>query len=298
MSDYSNSDGDRPMSGEEMDDFLRDSFNREFPEENPQPHVQFRKTNSAFANNITEFDLVNVGFIGVDDFLTKAFEIYKKKIMQAVKQFKMIKTLSYFCAEFERGFVDENQLDPVFEKRTIHIPVKTKEMDFYTDIEAFFKNDIIEYAKKQIDEVMVEGSGFTLSKIEHLRVQILKHDPLRGSGGEMKLPESLQNKRSILNLINTHNECFKWSILSALHYNEVYKRGRKKVRFADSYKEWAHELNFDGIDFPVRINQIEKFMSQNEKIAVNVYFYDEKKKRICPLFLAMKTLNEKREYIH
>lgn len=296
MSDYSNSDGDWPMNGEELDDFLRDSFNREFPEEIPQPHVEFRETNSAFANNITEFDLVNVGFIGVDDFLTNAFEIYEQKIGEAVKKFKMIKTLSYFYAEFERAFVVDEKNDPLYEKRTIHIPMKSKEIDSFTNIEAYFQNNIIEYVKKQIEEVMVEGSGFALSKIEHLRVQILKHDPLRGLGGEIKLPKSLLNKRSIVSLINTHNECFKWSILAALHFNEV-KRGRNK-KDAASYKEWAHELNFNGIDFPVRINQIEKFMSQNEKIAVNVYFFDEKKKRICPLFLPMNTTNEKREYIH
>lgn len=52
MSDYSNIDGDRPLSGEELEDFLHESFNREVP------HVEYRETNSAFANNIKEFELM------------------------------------------------------------------------------------------------------------------------------------------------------------------------------------------------------------------------------------------------
>lgn len=67
-----------------------------------------------------------------------------------------------------------------------------------------------------------------MSKIEQLRVQILKYEPLRGSGGEMELPKHLKNKRVIVNLKNTNNECFKWSILAALHYDEVYKKKQKQ----------------------------------------------------------------------
>lgn len=78
----------------------------------------------------------------------------------------------------------------------------------------------------------------------------------------------------------------------------VQKKNRNRVLDAASYKEWTNELNFDGIEFPVGIKQIEKFMRQNEKIAVNVYFYDFKEKRICPLFLALKSLEKERKYIH
>lgn len=71
-------DENRPMSEEEMEDFLRDSFEREYPSENPSAYVQYRLTNSAFANRIVEFDLVNFGFIDVEAFLTGAFTEYEK----------------------------------------------------------------------------------------------------------------------------------------------------------------------------------------------------------------------------
>lgn len=84
-----------------------------------------------------------------------------------------------------------------------------------------YLSDIVSYVNKKVDDVMVEGSGFTLSRIIRLTVQIFKHEPLRGSGF-ISLPKSLKNKKSILNLKNTYNECFKWSILAALHHDKVY----------------------------------------------------------------------------
>lgn len=140
-----------------------------------------------------------------------------------------------------------------------------------------FQSEIINKVVKKVDEVMVEGSGFTLSKIDLLRVQIFKYEPLRGSGF-IELPKILKNKKSIVNLKNTGDECFKWSILAALHYNEVYAENRNKVKNATSYIRWTNELNFNGIEFPVQLDQIDKFMQQNEGIAVNVYYFVSEKK--------------------
>lgn len=61
---------------------------------------------------------------------------------------------------------------------------------------------------------------------------------------------------------NTDDECFKWSILAALHYNEVFAKNKNKANDATSYQLWADELNFNGINFPVRLNQIKKFMNR------------------------------------
>lgn len=258
------------------------------------PRVEL-KTNSAFGRRIREFDLVNNGYKIIEEFLISAFEIYQVKISEAIAEFNLIKTISYFSAEFERSFHVDDDSDPITEKREIHIPTKNSEINSTTDLRAHFQNDIIDHMVKQVDEVMVEGSGFTLSKIKQLRVQIFKYEPLRGFG-YIKLPKMLKNKGAVINLKNTGNKCFKWSILAALHHDEVYDKNRRKVTDAISYQEWINELNFDGIDFPMRLNQIEKFMQQNEHIAVNVYYFDSEKKCVCPRFLAAKSVEK--QYIH
>lgn len=263
---------------------------------NDYPHVKLQETNSAFGRRMHEFDLVNNGFKDIEEFLLNAFELYRAQIINAIAQFDLIKTLSYFIAEFERSFQnDDQQSEPLHEKRMIYIPSIIKEIDSSSDLNEHFENDVINHIKKKVDEVMVEGSGFTLGRIEKLSVQIFKYEPLRGSG-DIELPKQLKNKRAIINLKNTYEECFKWTILAALHHDEVREINKNKVNDAACYKRWAHELNFNGIDFPVRLNQIEKFMQQNEDIAVNVYYFDLEKQRVCPLFLAKKP-PEKR-YIH
>lgn len=88
---------------------------------------------------------------------------------------------------------------------------------------------------------------------------------MRGSGF-IDLLQILKNKKSIINLKNTDDEHFKWSILAALYHDEVRAKNKNKENDAVSYQRRADDLNFNGIDFPVRLYQIEKFMQQNENI--------------------------------
>lgn len=264
---------------------------------NTQQRIEFQETNSAFGNRIREFDLVNMGFKHIQQFMMSAFDLYEEKITESVRQYNMIKTLSYFIVELERAFENptNSQYDPIFEKRTVYITTLAREIDYSTDIEDHFQSDIVNYSIRKIDEVMIEGSGFTVSRIDRLRVQIFKYEPLNGAGDwfNIPLPRHLKNKKAVLSLKNTHDECFKWSILAALHHREVPV---KKANDAASYVRWTNELNFDGINFPVQLKQIEQFMQQNVGLAVNVYYFDELKKRVCPLSLAMKPVEYK--YVH
>lgn len=80
----------------------------------------------------------------------------------------MIKVVSYFSADFERAFVSDEQSEPLFEKKLIYIPAKVEEIDLTTNISDYSQS---EYVKRKVEEVMVEGSGFTLSRIHKLTVQ-------------------------------------------------------------------------------------------------------------------------------
>lgn len=61
-----------------------------------------------------------------------------------------------------------------------------------------------------------------------------------------------------------------------------------------NYEQYADELNFDGIDFPMSINDIKKFEAQNENISINVHM-NNKSNRISPLRI---TENVKEKHIH
>lgn len=260
------------------------------------PYVELEVVNSAFNRRIREIKIMNHGFKNIEEFLLSAFDLYRVELSKAVTEFNLIKTVSYFNAEFERSFyVDGVESNVLSEKRDIHIPTKSYVISTTTNLREHFLNGIISYIVRKVDEVLIEGSGFTLSRIDHLRVQIFKYEPLRGSG-YIELPKQLKGRKSVVNLKNTNNECFKWSILAALHYDEVHKKNRNITNDAFSYKLWKDELNFNDIDFPVRLNQIEKFMEQNATLAVNVYFFNDEANYVCPLYLAAKSHG--RKYVH
>jgi hypothetical protein len=122
-----------------------------------------------------------------------------------------------------------------------------------------------------------------------MRVNINKYNPLRASS-YIKLPEVLANKKAIINVKNENdNKCFLWSILAALY--PVCENPQR----VSKYKE--HEFKFNdalkGIEFPVKIQDIEKFENRVKNCSINVYHHDECY-NVCPLKI---TKDEKKNHI-
>jgi len=133
----------------------------------------------------------------------------------------------------------------------------------------------------------------------HLDLHIAKYTPIKGSS-YLPLPKKLRDKKAIINVKNSDNGCFMWSVLAALHPIQ-FKSNPERIHH---YRPYEQELNFDGIDFPVSINKISKFEKQNE-IAVNVFGFEQGD--IFPLYitkerfsthvnLLLYSLGEKRHY--
>ncbi|XP_051159154.1 uncharacterized protein LOC127280291 [Leptopilina boulardi] len=97
-----------------------------------------------------------------------------------------------------------------------------------------------------------------------LDVNINKYNPLR-VGSFIDLPPSIKAKRACVNVRNEEdNECFMWTILSAL-----YEASSNPSRL-QNYENIQHYLNFTNIKFPVTLNDVARFEVLNN-ISVNVY---------------------------
>ena len=114
-----------------------------------------------------------------------------------------------------------------------------------------------------------EGSGWTLSEILHLDLNVAQYKPWKGSS-YLPLPKKLQDKKAIINVENEDNKCFMWSVLAALH-PIPRKSNPERIHH---YRPYVDELNVDGIEFPVPISKIPKFEKQNQ-IAVNLFGFEE-----------------------
>ena len=116
------------------------------------------------------------------------------------------------------------------------------------------------------------GSGWTLQENNALVLETVDYHPLGGST-YIELPKDVYDTKSIINIKNEDQECFKWSILAALHPAD------HNPQRISHYEPYSEELNFTGIEFPVTVNQISKFEKLNPDISVTVLGIDEAEKK-------------------
>ena len=108
-----------------------------------------------------------------------------------------------------------------------------------------------------------------VDQILHHYINITKYLPLRGSS-YIPLPKELQNpKKGLINLQNEDDECFRWC-----HVRHLNPQDRNPQRIKLTDKEFAKNLNYSGITFPVTIKQIDRIEDQN-KINISVFGYEE-----------------------
>src|SRR5277367_3957754 len=145
--------------------------------------------------------------------------------------------------------------------------LKNVEINEGSNLNEFWNNQKVIFITR-CDEFEGKGSGYRFKIINFLQININKHTPLNGSS-YIGLPKWIKDKKACINVKNKDNKCFMWTILSALHKVE------KDPQRVSHYKKYENELNFDGIEFPVKISDIEKFEKLN-KISILVVGINEK----------------------
>ena len=135
-------------------------------------------------------------------------------------------------------------------------------------------DEIIENIREDFDEKIAQfesrGSGWALDECDRLDLRIGVYNPL-ARGCHIELPKQLKNKHAIINIDSDDNKCFLWSICAAL-YSTCNHPERVK-----QYYKYENEFVLKGIDYPVKLNDIDKFEQNNNNldISINVYSYDK-----------------------
>ena len=138
------------------------------------------------------------------------------------------------------------------------------------------KDTISEEYREMISEIFEkianfnrQGSGWQFRQVIHVEIHLNKYEPISGSS-YIPLPKHLQTKRAIINVQNKNdNQCFKWAITSAIYPVE------KDTQRLTKYVENSKKFNWDGINFPASLRDVDKFEKQNPSISVNVFGYEK-----------------------
>lgn len=262
--------------------------------------VYLEDRNAAFSKRVQTFAIVNRNHIDIMEFLMDCFNFFETKVIDMIRNHHIIKVNVCFSAVFEKVIPSTDEQIEKKEKQTIYLNTRSEILDLTSDIDEFFDNSIVNFLISKVDDVIMQGSGFTLSSISELSVQINKVDPINGSS-YIPLPDFLKAKKAIVNVKNNDQFCFKWSVLSALY--PVIKNADR----INKYKKHMNALNLAGVEFPVSLNQIKKFEKNNPTISINVYYFDKSLKKVLPLrltsnvcekhiHLLLLTKNEQRHY--
>ena len=142
-------------------------------------------------------------------------------------------------------------------------------------LEATDLGELYDIAKERILENMVNfntnGSNWKVSNILRMDINMINYSPLSASSW-IELDAYILKKNAVINMKNNDDECFKWCVTRALNMKNNHPE-----RIDKELIEKSKELNWDGIEFPFKLNQIAKFEKNNPDISIAVFcFKDEK----------------------
>ncbi|XP_051862876.1 uncharacterized protein LOC117574148 [Drosophila albomicans] len=138
----------------------------------------------------------------------------------------------------------------------------------------------------KMSEFQEKDSGWTLTRIIRLELNVYKCDPTKGSN-HFELPLKLKNRKAVVNVQNKDAFCFKWAIISALKpISRSYHCNSYGVEITSPIIEVNNiKIDFNGLTFPMEIRKIKEFTQRNPHISLNVFGYDEESDKIIgPLY--------------
>jgi len=128
-------------------------------------------------------------------------------------------------------------------------------------------NQFIDHVRGQIEGWSERGSSWVVDEILEAFINVARYNPLRG-GTYMPLPDKLKSKKAIINVKNKDNMCLRWALRA--HLFPANKNGDRPSSYPTN-----DGLNFEGIDFPTPISQINRLERQNPNLAINVFGWDK-----------------------
>ena len=161
--------------------------------------------------------------------------------------------------------------------------------EIYINLESTDVKDILSKMIKEIlDKISIfqrNGSGWYFKEVSSLEIHIVDYKPIKGSS-YIPLPNFLIRKKAIINMKNKDNKCFLWSVLRYPHPIENHEERLTDIR------KYENDLNFKGIDFPVKLKDITQIENQNPDLpGINVFSINDNNK-IHPLRLNQKDLQK------
>jgi hypothetical protein len=111
------------------------------------------------------------------------------------------------------------------------------------------------------------GSGWTLNKIQVIKLTSTKYQPLVGGGcSSLKLPSNIGSRYSVLTFNRCRDDkCFLYAIAAILYPQNTRRSMTSK------YDDFIKHFNTTGLEYPTPVSQIKLFEKNNNNISISVF---------------------------
>ena len=242
------------------------------------------KEKEAFNGNALNYVINGNPFYGPVDFLRAA----KPSMVNIMNNNHNTKVKLFFFVTMERVSLDPDGFKYPQKEFKFHSRGK-KIITEATDTIEIYHEMISEILEAMLKVEQADGSGWVFMGVIRLILKIDKWDPLKASS-YIDLPPELKNKKALINMQNTDNKCFLWSVLRGLN-----PKDKKAGRIDKDLKSKENTLNMEGIEYPVSLKDIKRFEKQNPDISISVLGYS-KDEKIYPLRRSKHAMKNKRKY--
>ena len=126
----------------------------------------------------------------------------------------------------------------------------------------------VQTIEERIQKFNQRGFNWRFERVLSLDIHFTDFVPLRGSTF-LPLPKKIRDKKAVINMKNDDDQCFKWSVTRTL--NPVEKNSE---RITKELKDQSEILDWSGLKFPVKLDQIVIFEKFNPSISINVFGFE------------------------
>jgi hypothetical protein len=201
------------------------------------------------------------------------------------KGFESLKVINYSIPELRQKIKEFKNLSVVFLfELQFHQPMSGEYKNFFVQIKRkhIYNNGEIlrivaeaeQECKDRIHDFETTGSGWVFDKAVNVDVRIQKYKPLRGSA-YIPLDSYINNKKCCVNIQNTDDKCLMYCVLYHFHQKELTSHPER----VSHYAKYEKEFDFKGVQFPVKINAIDK-IEQIINYGIHVWGYDKEHSNI------------------
>jgi hypothetical protein len=239
--------------------------------------------------NIDNIDIL------IEDLPELLYETFKSLL----KQKKGIKVQVYLSGLFYHPIKNLEEEKPLFSKNKY---ILNKD-----DIKSVLES-LLNEIKIKIDTWHSNEAYWRLQKVLYIDLKLREYKPISGSS-YIPTPERISDTKSTINIKNEDQKCFKYCILYGLFKDEIKKNAQEMYHYKKLEEKYPNFLNFEGIQFPVKVSDIKKFCRMNKNISINIYLfaentiipyatYSEKEKREHHINLLLLNFNDNYHYIY